>query len=249
MPDIRAPSTRSQSDKKCKVVDPLLSPRQTRQGTSLLPTPDSGVTSSTNVKLNMSKTSCVSSIEFKNIIGTPLDSFSNNRLPQKREILQRWRGLQIKTDFNTQFNTRDHAWKIWPEIQFLWAESQIPVKEGKHAVKMCLDRIVDIIHSYQNLSRTPKKRMSEEYQDQLNTLFDISLGDEIAIEAALRSEWRHDWEEDLIFYRGQKQHPQLYTMGGVDLKLAAKEKRVSLRKAQEENREVKENERTAVATR
>ncbi len=91
--------------------------------------------------------------------------------------------------------------------------------------------------------------MSEEYQDQLNTLFDISLGDEIAIEAALRSERRHDWEEDLIFYRGQKQHPQLYTMGGVDLKLAAKEKRVSLRKAQEENREVKENEHTAVATR
>ncbi len=136
MPDIRALSTQSQSDKKCKVVDPLLSPRQTRQGTSLLPTPDSGVTSSTNVKLNMSKTSRVSSIEFKNIIGTPLDSFSNNCLPQKREILQRWRGLQIKTDFNTQFNTRDHAWKIWPEIQFLWAESQIPVKEGKHAVKM-----------------------------------------------------------------------------------------------------------------
>lgn len=244
LPDIRAPPTRSQ-EKKCKVVETVPLPRQTRQGTSLVPAEKPRETS---IKSNTMKSARVASIDFKHTVGPPLESFSNNRLPQKREILQRWKGLQIEAEFNNRVTTRDHAWKMWPEIQTLWAKSRIPLKDGK-SNKTCIDKIVEIIHSYQDLNRTPDKRICEEYQQQLNTLFDISLGDEEAIEAALRSERREDWEEDLIFYRGQKQHPQLYTMGGIDLRLAEKEKRADVRKLQEDNRIVKEAERTAVSTR
>ena len=136
---------------------------------------------------------------------------------------------------------------MWPEIKAIWQASRLPL--SLVGDKKCIDRIVNIITVYQDLKRTPEKRRSEEYQAQINTLFDVSMGDDVAVEEALRASRRGDWEEDLIFYRGQKQHPQLYSMGGVDLKLAVAESRAAARKAQEEKMMVKEIERAATVTR
>lgn len=83
---------------------------------------------------------------------------------------------------------------------------------------------------------------------QLNMLFDVSLGED-AVEAALRASLHQDWIEDLEFYWGQKQHPQLYSMGGVDLKLVVKENHAAERRAQEKKRAEKEAIRNATITR
>ena len=65
------------------------------------------------------------------------------------------------------------------------------------------------------------------------------MGDEPAVEAAFRAERHHDWEEDLLFYRGQKEHPQLYTIGAVHLRLAAKEQQAAFKKRKERPKKLK----------
>lgn len=218
-------------------------PMQTRQGTELQHT-----TMSNPIIQQKPKTSPLSNRvanqEFERAIGPSIQNIPENRLPQNRVLLQRWKGLQIQSQFNTQISTKDHARAMWPEIKAVWEGARLPIK----AEKNCIAKIVDVIKKYQDLKRTPSIRFSEQYQGHLNALFDISLGEE-KVEATLRSSRRESWEQDLQFYRGQKQHPQQFILGGVNLKEVAKEVRSAERKAAADKRAEKEAQRSASVSR
>lgn len=183
---------------------------------------------------------------FEEVIGPSILHFPQHHLPQKRAILQRWKGLQIQSNFNKQVSTRDHARVIWTEIKAIWLASRIPLLQT--AEKNFIDKIVYIITEYQNFKRTPEMRSTDGYQMKLNTLFDVSVGED-AVESMLRASRHKDWAEDHKFYLGQKQHPQLYSMGGIDLKLAVSEDRAAERRARETKRAEKEARRSANMTR
>ena len=184
--------------------------------------------------------------DFEQTVGLSTSHFPQLRLPQNRHILQRWKGLQIDSNFNKQITGRDHARKMWPEVKAVWQKSRLPMLDVGD--KKCIDKIVKVIASYQDLKRTPQKRKSTEYQEFLNSLFDVSVGED-NIEAALRATRDENWKEYILFYQGQKSHPQLYTLGGVDLKEATKERRSTERKEKEEKRATREKERIATVER
>lgn len=240
LPDIQISLPRSRIDKD--ISPDVETPLRTRNGTEL------GVHSEVENQPKKAKTSPTSSRiacqDFNKAVGDSIQLFPENRLPQNRGILQRWKGLQIENQFNRQVTGRDHAHVMWPEIKAIWEASGIPMKKEKN----CIDQIVDVISKYQGLKRTPDKRLSEIYQAHLNSLFDISPGEE-QVKAILRAKRTDNIEEHLRFYEGQKKHPQQFTLGGVDQKEAAKERRSVLRKEAGQRRIEKELERTSLVSR
>ena len=221
-----------------------LAPGRTRQGTKLAPVPS--ISNTTRPEIHPLQSPRLASKEFEKVIGPSLFHFPKHHLPQKRALLQRWKGLQIESNFNKRVTTRDHARTIWKEVKEIWLASRIPLMRTEE--KNFVDKIVNIITEFQALKRAPEKRSTECYQLQLNSLFDVSLGDD-AVEAALKASRSKDWVEDLEFYRGQKKHPQLYSMGGVDLKLAVKEKATAERRTKAKKRAEEEAIRSSSVTR
>ena len=136
-------------------------------------------------------------------LGPSLDHLPANRLPLKRVILQRYRGA--KSEAHHTRNLNEVVEIITSELCELWDRGAIPRKDNRgcsKAVKTLISKWVDA---------KQEERMSQFFQDNLDSLFDIRPAiymDDEKLEAYLKKSNGVYWMDDLEFFKGQLKKPQ-----------------------------------------
>ena len=135
-------------------------------------------------------------------LGPPLSHFPASKLPLKRIVLQRYRG--IKSEGHT-IQLSSAVGIITKELTERWECSAIPFKDYRGCTKIVRNLIDMWVDAKQ------EERKSVFFQDDLDTLLDLRPEDCKNIEvltAKLKKSSGSDWERDLAFIQGQMNKPQ-----------------------------------------
>ena len=168
----------------------------------------------------------------------PVDNFKGSQLPTKREVLQRYFGIQDKSK---HLPKRDIARLIFKDLSALYAKVPCPIKKEQK----CLDQICKLHEKWRKtsknehrISRKPGTSISL-FDSELNELFDILAKDaENQIRNdRLRSQRTRD--EDISFLNDQRtsrkfffDHPDKK----YQCKYASKQERISKAKRSDQKR-------------
>lgn len=176
------------------------------------------------------------------LLNTTLEELSGSKLPLNLQVLRR---IMFIRDEYPNSKTRSTAKIVYDElVSKFWGPSRIPMKNEKK----CIDQIVGLFQTYEQLKKTPLKRRktaenSERirlFLDEMQSLCDLSDRD---VEQKLRQSGNPEWRIDLEFLLGQRKTPQVGSMEGVDNILAMKEKRKEEESRKAESRKQKELKR------
>ncbi|KAK4024122.1 hypothetical protein OUZ56_009510 [Daphnia magna] len=96
------------------------------------------------------------------------------------------------------------------ELKEIWGKAAKAVKDDKNILKA----LMNTHDAWLSLKKIPvarrdsphSKKLIEEFQKQMDSLFDISPSD---VENRLRATRKRHWKEDFSFLIGQRQNPQV----------------------------------------
>ena len=154
----------------------------------------------------LSRRSSVLSQSYDRNIGAGKEFFPSSHLPNRREVLQRYRYLRSQSHTQLQFSLVS---TITSEISLLWDNSAIPRKSDVD----CQYMVKCLINQW--LNANPGKRESVDFQNHLNQLLDLRPNElmELSVfEKALTHRGFDGWEADIAFFKGQLVYPQKMTM-------------------------------------
>ena len=183
--------------------------------------------------------------EWDAVVGPSKSVISNYRLPTRRVILQRYRHLSedcIGNQWKSEANKQHAISKITSEVVGIWNKARVIMVARKNVFK----RIKQVINSYVdgrlyiNKKDKIKKRETEEYQQYLNELCDLSPTD---VFEKMKSTKKATWQEDYNFLLNQRKVPQVGHMEGTDYILFEQEQRVEQHQMKKQKRLHKELQR------
>ena len=177
------------------------------------------------------------------LIGKPTDSLSSIRLPSKRDVMQRWRGLTLEgtLDHSATRSNASICSDITEEVLAIWGRSAIPTIR----VDSIKGRMLDLITSWNMIRRLKLDHPKcVAFSESLDHLFDIAHAD---VENILGASTLPSHAEDLAFYKSQVKDTRSSSMGGVDVKMVAVKHRRQQRDEKAKSRQQHEAERKKVA--
>ena len=154
------------------------------------------------------------------LIGEPIQLLPASKLPIKRLILQRMRGLHEESSLSSltaDIRDVDIARTISQELESLWQKAAIPCQRQdviQKLVKKSMDELASLMKHWSRLK--PENDPLKSYSASLDNLFDLSHAD---LQYRLSTSGNPAWKEDWKFYLGQKQVPQIGSMAGRDILL------------------------------
>lgn len=159
------------------------------------------------------------------LVGDVNYQITGAKLPSNRQVL----AVLFFNIREVKLTVSESANLVIRECIIFWEKARIPTR----AIPNCVKKLVDLHHAWRELQKNSKKktlvykRREEDFQNNLNNLFDIAHVD--ALE-------RMKIEEDKIFLQKQREPGRPGCLAGVDKKLAEKEERTRERKLKEKKR-------------
>ena len=112
------------------------------------------------------------------IIGKPIDSLTSSKLPTKRVILQRVRGLHTRSEIACPMTDKDIVKQLATEIQNIWERAAIPCRRIDKIQECVSKAITEVSSLMKNWSRYEEGREPfKSFVTSLDKLFDISVKD------------------------------------------------------------------------
>ena len=143
---------------------------------------------------------------YNEAIGTSMDKFSQSKLRQYRQILQRYRSFRSQSH---NVGVAYVAKCISCELVKIWELTTIPHK----SIKSVVSSVHRFIEGWNKISA--EIRLKPEEQNKLDKLFDIrpkNLCTDDSLCNYLRKHSTSCWSEEFDFFIGQLRHPQSSTI-------------------------------------
>ena len=154
------------------------------------------------------------------LIGFPKETISGARLPSGLDVMKNcvYYHRQQKLNINTA------AQQVHDQLLPFWVKSRLPVRQKQHILQKIKDLYAEQVRLMKHRKRnnSTDQMNQKEYTEKLSNLFDISHAN---------SEQLIKNDEDRQFLKLQRES-RTGSIGSVDKKLAAKEKRVAERQKQ-----------------
>ena len=174
------------------------------------------------------------------LVGTPALHLSSHKLPTKANILARYLGLRQEYELNGKPKepVKNIANVLLTELFCIWNKAAIPcIRQDKG-----LEKVLKLISEFDSFLKhwsEGKDEKVENFKTCLQHLFDLAPKN---IDDILRSSSKTNsfWQEDLQFYRGQCEIPQIGSLGVRDTLLEKRLKKIKDRKDDELKRKQKE---------
>ena len=158
---------------------------------------------------NLKKRTSDISRHYDELMGPSIETFGRARLPQNRQVLQRYRSIRTASH-NMSLGVT--AKLIANELIEVWNLTRIPHK-ATNAVIKSVQRFIECWNK-----KKSNQRISSEEQEKLNSLFDLRpanlLTDE-ALKIYLKKHSCVTWAEEWSFFSGQLNHPQTSSITSV----------------------------------
>ncbi|XP_067621941.1 uncharacterized protein [Eurosta solidaginis] len=171
------------------------------------------------------------------LVGEINHQITGAKLPSNRQIF----GVLFFNIREIKLNISESANLVARECIIFWEKARIPTR----AFPNCVKKIVDLYQFWRELQKNCKKipdfykRREEEFQQDLDNLFDIAHADALN---------RIKIEEDKVFLRKQREPGRPGCLMGVDKKLAVIEEKARLRQLAKEKYRLKQMPSDAVST-
>lgn len=159
------------------------------------------------------------------LIGDVKHQITGSKLPSNEQVLS----VLFYNIRNVNLSVNESANLTIRECIIYWEKARIPTK----SLPNCNKKLVDLYKVWKNLQKNANKTQEvfelrrQEFVKNLNNLFDIAHADAMQLIKI---------NEDKIFLQQQREPGRPGHLGGVDKKLAEKEKNVRLRNIEEDKR-------------
>lgn len=167
----------------------------------------------------------VRSAKFIFLVGNINHQITGAKLPSKRQVLE----VLFYNIREVKLTVSESSNLVIRECLIFWEKARIPTKALPH----CIKKLVKLYELWKDLQKNSKKtqdifkRREEEFQSDLDNLFDLAHADALA---------KIKIEEDKMFLLHQREPGRPGCLIGVDKKLMEKEERAKQRILGEENR-------------
>lgn len=157
------------------------------------------------------------------LVGDIKHQITGAKLPSNRQVL----AVLFYNIREVKFKVNESANLVIRECIIFWDKARIPTRSVPYCVKM----LVDLYQVWRDLQKNSlksneiHKRREQNFQSDLDNLFDIAHADALQIIKI---------EEDKIFLQQQREPGRQGSLAGVDQKLSEKEERALQRKIHEE---------------
>jgi len=152
------------------------------------------------------------------LIGTVVTELTGTKLPSVRMAL----GLLLNKHIDLKLTTRESSTESVTEISEFWYKARIPIQEKKN----CLTKLEKIFETWRGLKKNKKRQTETQrmwetaFARELDNVFDIAHANALNMITV---------PEDRDFLLAQREPGRRGSMAGVDMTLAAKEKRAAER--------------------
>ena len=159
------------------------------------------------------------------LVGQDRECIPSNRLPTNRVIMQRYKSLKGTLPQSTPVRT--FAKQLYEEVAKVWAKANIPIKSQKAVV----ESVTRLLLSWSTFSANahkckPESNKYKTYSNMLDSLCDLTEGDEDKLKEQMRSSRLPTWERDFEFYMNMKAGITNDQMDGIDRNAAKRQKTI-----------------------